>query len=54
MRSTPQKAEHYREGAARLRQTAKHITDEKFRQQILDLAAQYDRLAADLESGLLH
>jgi hypothetical protein len=54
MRSAPLKAEHYREEAARLRQTAKHITDERIREQVLDLAAQYDRLAADLESGLLH
>jgi hypothetical protein len=52
-------AQRYREKARHLRLNAGSFIDEKMRQQILDIAAQYDELAATLEhelhrSGLLH
>jgi hypothetical protein len=47
------KAQHYRAESARVRLDAARFTDEQHRRQLLDIAAQYDRLAADLESGLL-
>jgi hypothetical protein len=46
-------AQHYREEAARVRLDAARFIDERHRQHLLDIAAQYDRLAADLKSGLL-
>jgi len=51
MRSEPQPptAQYYREKAARIRLDAARFTDEKNRQQLLDIAAQYDRLADSLD-----
>ena len=50
MRSdAPANAPRYREEARRIRRDAERITDEKTRRQMLDVAAQYDRLADALE-----
>ena len=45
----PPNAERYRREAARLHVDAERFTDENMRQQILDIAAQYDRLADSLD-----
>jgi hypothetical protein len=45
----PPNAERYRTEAARLRVDAERFTDENMRQRILDIAAQYDRLADSLD-----
>ena len=45
----PSNAPRYREQAGRIRRDAERITDEKTRLQMLDVAAQYDRLADALE-----
>jgi F0F1-type ATP synthase membrane subunit b/b' len=42
------KAQHCREEAARIRDSAERFTDKKIRRQMLDIAAQYDRLAESL------
>jgi len=46
----PRNAEHYHEKAERARHTAEHTADKKFREQLLDIAAEYDRLALNLEA----
>jgi len=52
MRSDPPpNAENYREEARRIRRDAGRINDEKTRQQMLEIAAQYDRLALNLAAG---
>jgi hypothetical protein len=45
----PPTAQHYRDEARRVRREAEHVKDETRRQQMLDIAAQYDRLALNLE-----
>jgi hypothetical protein len=50
-RSSPQRAEHYRDQAAKLRELAETTPASKFRDQLLDLADQYDRLAAGVEES---
>jgi hypothetical protein len=45
-------AQRYREKAQHLRLNAGSFADEKMRQQILDIAAQYDQLAETLEGEL--
>lgn len=42
------RAQRYRALAAQMRETATNETDEKRRQELLDLAAQYQRLADKL------
>jgi hypothetical protein len=50
MRSDPLlKAQHFRKEARRIRRDAKRIIDKENRRQLLDIAAQYDRLAEGLE-----
>jgi hypothetical protein len=50
MRSEPpSKAQHYREEARRIRLAAARSTNDNTRQQILDVADQYDALAESLE-----
>jgi len=50
MRSEPAPtAQHYREEAARIRIDAARFTDEQNRQQLFDIAAQYDRMADSLD-----
>jgi hypothetical protein len=44
--ATPEK---YRERAARLRMEARAVNDLDLRNQMLDIAAQYERLAASIE-----
>jgi hypothetical protein len=41
----PLSARRLRDEAWRIRHDAEHITDEKIRRQLLNIAAQYDRLA---------
>jgi hypothetical protein len=48
----PPNAQHYREEARR--RDTERVKDEKTRQQMLDIAAQYDRLAFNVESGESH
>jgi hypothetical protein len=51
VRSEPRSnAQRYREEARRIRGDAERIADEKTRRQMLDVAAQYDKLAEDLET----
>ena len=50
MRST--KAQKYREEAARLRYEAANAKHPETGQQLLDIAAQYDRLATTIEEWL--
>src|SRR5438270_11206198 len=50
MRST--RAEKYREEAARLRDEAERAKPPDIRRQLLDIAAQYDRLAGSIERML--
>jgi hypothetical protein len=45
----PLYAERLREEAWRVRRDAEHITDEKIRRQLHDIAAQYDVLAESAE-----
>ena len=45
----PPNAQRYREEARRLRRDAERFTHENMRRQILDIAAQYDRLADSLD-----
>ena len=45
------KAEHYRECAERSRLLAQDITDEDAKAHLLDVARQYDKLAAEAETG---
>jgi hypothetical protein len=45
----PSEAQRYREKALRIRGDAESFKDEHMRRQMLDIAAQYDRLADDLE-----
>jgi len=51
-------AQGYREEAARLRADVRRFSDENIRRQIIEIAAQYDRLADSLDvhaaSRLLH
>jgi hypothetical protein len=51
-------AQHYRKEAARLRADVQRFSDENIRRQIIEIAAQYDRLAGSLDfhaaSRLLH
>ena len=47
------RADKYREEAARLRREAENTTQPENRQQLLDIAAQYDRLAASAERTML-
>jgi hypothetical protein len=49
MESRQAKAERYRAEAARLRAEAELRANAAVRQQILNIAAQYDRLAASIE-----
>ncbi|HSC18290.1 MAG TPA: hypothetical protein VLC74_05185 [Rhizomicrobium sp.] len=42
------RAQHYRALATQMRETATNEIDEKRRQELLDLAAQYQRLADKL------
>jgi hypothetical protein len=42
-------AQRYREEAERVRRDAEHITDQIIRRQLLDIAAQYERLADNLD-----
>lgn len=42
-------ARRYRRQAQRLRQEAGQVHNEEIRQQLLDIAAQFDRLAHDAE-----
>jgi hypothetical protein len=51
MRSDPPStAQHFREEAKRIRAKAAVIKDEITREHMLDIAAQYDRLALNLEA----
>jgi hypothetical protein len=43
------KAEHYRECAERNRKIAQDITDADAKEHLLDIAWQYDKLAAEAE-----
>jgi hypothetical protein len=45
------KAKRFREEARRIRREAELFADELTRRQMLDIAAQYDKLAEKLESG---
>ena len=47
----PPNAQHYRDEARRICREAEHIKDENRRRQMLGIAAQYDRLALNLEGG---
>jgi hypothetical protein len=47
-----ERAQKYREEAARLRQEAENTTHPENRQQLLDIAALYDRLAKAMERQL--
>lgn len=44
------KAAHLRDVARRIRRNAELVADERIRQQLLDIAGQYDRLAQALET----
>jgi hypothetical protein len=48
-RSPAERAEHYRDRAAKVRELAQTAPLGKSRDQLLDLADQYERLAASLE-----
>jgi hypothetical protein len=48
LESSP-KAQHYREEAARIRLDAARFTGEGVRRQLLDIAAQYERMADSLD-----
>jgi hypothetical protein len=47
----PPNAQHYRDEARGIRRDAERVKDEETRLQMLDIAAQYDRLALNLEGG---
>lgn len=46
--SAPMRAQHYRQEAEKFRQMAEIEIDEKLRLRLLDLAAQYGELAANI------
>jgi hypothetical protein len=48
---SPQPAEYYRRKAARARQVAEGVTTRAIKLRLLDLALEYDRLAAGAESA---
>jgi hypothetical protein len=48
---SPQPAEYYRRKAARARQVAEGVTTRAVKTRLLDLAVEYDRLAAGADSA---
>jgi hypothetical protein len=52
MKDSKERAEHYRERAARLRSMAETEYDDKSRRDLLALAGQYERLAKELRDAL--